>query len=183
MLESDNIRIERIYTYTLDTEDTQVSDQPDPVKTTIRFKNNKADGAGFPLPTGVFSVFDFGNKSRIIYSGDDWKKDAPEGIPVELEIGNSLNVWVVKHMGEDERLKSWGTNYLSKKIDLQLTNDKAIPVSVEVKLPADHFTGLKVTDESERHINKDGNLVWKVDLKPGAVKTLTLALKWVDDDE
>jgi len=182
MLEGDNIRIERIYTYTLDTEDTQRSEQPDPAKTTIRFKNNKTEGAGISLPMGVFSVFDFDNKSRAIYSGDHWNKDTPEGIPVELEIGNSLNVWIVKHVGMEERLKSWGTNYLSKKIDLQITNDKAIPVSVEIKLPADGFMGLRITDESERHISENGNLVWKIELKPGANKTLTLAIKWVDED-
>ncbi len=119
----------------------------------FRFKNNKANGLGEPLPAGKVALFQQGGEQRFLV-GEASIADKANDEEVDLIFGSASNVTVETSDGESE-----GKNWESRR--LTVSNANPTPIRFEAEFP--------VADESiafskftGKMLARPGKLVWTV---------------------
>jgi hypothetical protein len=179
-LHETKVPFERLYTYRLNPyEMYELNRKPQAPTVTLRLQNKKRDGLGKPLPAGTISILEPGATVKgPILAGEDTVQDIPVGLPVEIELGRAMDVWVEPAVLEDETLRSRASPEQQATIEVRFGNDKPVPVVIEYRQAAED--GLRIVAESKRHTMKLGDPMWTFRLRPGQRTVLTYTLKTAD---
>jgi hypothetical protein len=136
----------------------------------FRFKNNKDNGLGEPLPAGRVSLFQQGGEQRFLV-GEASIADKANDEEVDLVFGSASNVTVEAGDGRAED-KKW------KSKQLTVSNANPMPVRFEAEFP--------VADESiafskftRKMLARPGKLVWTVTVPANG----TAKLDWREADK
>lgn len=178
-----DVEFERVYTYTLDATEIDDADESSPQRPeiTLRLQNEKRTGLGRPLPAGTFSVLESTETKIAALAGQDTLKDSPVGVPVEIDLGRAMDVWVEPRIVREESID--GDNVHEDEIEIEfevrISNDKPVAIIVEYRHPGD-AESFRVVRESRRHEMKHGGPQWTLRLKPGARAVLRYTIRQAD---
>lgn len=170
----------RVYTFSAD-EDSLMDDndfQPRSPIATLRLQNKESDGLGKPLPAGVMSVMEPGPAGAML-AGQDQIDDIPVGLPVELELGKAMDIWIEPKVQEDRRLRTDGHPENRLTVEVRLGNDKPVPITLEYRQPS---TGesFRIVSENRSHTLKYGAPQWTLRLRPGERAVLRYSMQASD---
>ncbi len=119
----------------------------------FRFRNNKANGLGDPLPAGKVALFQQGGDQRFLV-GEASIADKANDEEVDLVFGSADNVTAVAEDGE-----AAGKNWQSKQ--LKVSNANPTPIRFEAEFPvADE--SIAFSKFSGKMLARPGKLVWTV---------------------
>lgn len=169
-----DVPFQRIYLFKFD-EAWMTSDlAPLPATALLRLENKESEGLGKPLPRGVVSVMETGGAGAVL-AGQDRLADTPVGLPIELELGQAMDVWVSPRVTRDETIEN--DRYQQRvSVEVRLGNDKPAPITLEYRQPrsGDNF---RIVHESRSHTLKDGDLRWTFRLRPGERAVLRYSMQ------
>jgi hypothetical protein len=176
MLDEPSVRFRRVYRVAFDEAD--ISDDPDSddfrVEALLRFDNNLKDGLGKPLPAGVVSVLEPGQRGPVLI-GEKQLRDVPVGEPIEIALGGANDV-SVRPVGVDFKYVRGG--WAKGRFELALANNKPFAITLEVTVRDEYHEGFQILGESSRHVLKDGRIVWSFPLQPGERAKLSYSARW-----
>jgi hypothetical protein len=167
----------RVYTFTLD-EDTIMGDndfQPRSPITRLRLQNKESDGLGKPLPGGVVSVMEPGGGGAVL-AGQDEMDDIPVGLPVELELGTAMDIWIEPRVTEERTIERSDHDEERITVEVKLGNDKPVPITLEYRQSKDG-DDFRIVRESRPHTLKNGDPQWTFKLKPGGRAVLRYSMQ------
>jgi hypothetical protein len=179
MLDTRKIPFERIYAFRMNL-DNMDSDEPESATVMLRLENKRSSRLGKPLPAGTISVLEQGMGGQSVLTGEKSLNDTPVGLPLEIELGEAMDVWTQTTLREDKTVKRNGREVERGAVDVLIGNDKPVPVQFEVTL-ANPDGKLRIVGESKRHTLKDGRTLWSFKLKPGARERLSYTVEQTDD--
>jgi hypothetical protein len=145
-----------------------------PATAVLRLENKESEGLGKPLPRGVVSVVETGGGGAVL-AGQDRLDDTPVGLPIELELGRAMDVWVEPRVTQDETIES-EHNEQRVSVEVRLRNDKPVTITLEYRQPR---TGenFRIAQESRAHTLKDGDIRWTFRLQPGGRAVLRYSMQ------
>ena len=132
--------------------------------TTLRFRNDKQNQLGIPLPAGKLVAFRQGQGERLMV-GKGSLEDKAVGEQVEVTIGISPLVRYSVNMLES---KMKGDRQI-RDMELTVTNASRQVAAVELKLLADDGA---IRNPSRKLGRKDGVAAWKISVAAGGKETL-----------
>lgn len=171
MLEQSAVPFERVYVF--DVQDGHQDGDVYAPKAVLRLTNTVARGLGKPLPGGAVSVMEPGPRDGLILTGEKRMKDIAVGLPVEIELGGAMDISVRSTNLSDRRVG----RKRRVEVETAIVNDKAVPVTLEVREARSYGPGFKVVRESMRHHSDRGDEVWTVRLAPGERTVLTYTVQ------
>ncbi len=166
----------RVYTFKLD-EDSIMDDNdfmPRRPTVTLRLQNKQSDGLGKPLPAGVVSVMETGGAGTVL-AGQDQIDDIPVGLPVELELGTAMDVWIEPRVTEERTIEMSDHDEERVSIEVRLGNDKPVPITLEYRQP-NAGEGFRIVSENRSHSLKNGDPQWTFRLRPGGRAVLRYSM-------
>jgi hypothetical protein len=170
-----DVPFQRIYMFKAD-EQSMVESKlaPQPATALLRLENKESEGLGKPLPRGVVSVMETGGGGAVL-AGQDRLDDTPVGLPIELELGQAMDVWVEPRVTQDETIES-EHNEQRASVEVRLRNDKPVPITLEYRQPriGENF---RIVQESRSHTLKDGDFRWTIRLRPGGRAVLRYSMQ------
>ena len=148
-LDETGIPVERLYGF-----EVRETREAVPATLRVRFQNTAAGGLGKPLPGGTVSVLAPGSNGRMALVGQDAPEDLPVGFPVELDIGQSVDVSVRTDVARERGRRD-------QAFTVEVANAGAQPAVIEIAHPTggQAFT---VSAEDRPHTVKDGEPVWRL---------------------
>ena len=171
------VQFTRVYTFKLD-EDTIMNDNdfmPRQPTVTLRLHNKQSDGLGKPLPAGVVSVMETGSTGAML-AGQDRIDDIPVGLPVELELGTAMDVWIEPRVTEERTIKLNDHDEERVSVEVRLGNDKPVPITLEYRQP-NAGEGFRIVSEDRSHTLKNGDPQWTFRLRPGGRAVLRYSMQ------
>lgn len=176
MLEQPGVRFEPVYLFVMDRY--LLDDMPDveegealsPVSV-LRLDNRKADGLGVALPGGTVTVLGPDGTGRMAVVGEDRVPDGPVGQPLEIELGNAMNVLVWPRVVEESDIKVADDTWERRKIEVVVANGRDRAVTLEY-MHSPEEEGFRLVSSSRRHGSKQGGPLWTFRLRPGERQTL-----------
>jgi hypothetical protein len=141
----------------------------------LRLQNKESEGLGKPLPGGVVSVMETGGAGSLL-AGQDSIDDIPVGLPVELELGLAMDVWVEPRVTEDRTIVRSDDNEQRLSVEVRLGNDKPVPITLEYRQPREG-EGFRIVRESRAHTLKHGDVQWTFRLRPGGRAVLRYTMQ------
>jgi hypothetical protein len=174
-LSQEDVPFQRIYLFKFDEASMSGSNlAPRPATALLRLENKESEGLGKPLPRGVVSVMETGGAGAVL-AGQDRLGDTPVGLPIELELGLAMDVWVEPRVTRDETIEN--DRYQQRvSVEVRLGNDKPAPITLEYRQPraGENF---RIVHESRPHTLKDGDIRWTFNLRPGARAVLRYSMQ------
>lgn len=172
MLEEQAVPFERVYVFDVDLDD--LSDdaaeaEGQAPRALLRLTNTRARGLGKPLPGGAVSVMEPGPRGGLILAGEKRIKDIAVGLPVEIELGEAMDVTLRPRLVRVTKTR----RRERRRVEALVANDKAVAIVLEIRQARDHGPGFRIVQESMRHHGDRGYEVWTVRLAPGERKVLT----------
>jgi hypothetical protein len=182
MLDQRGVPFERVYVYEDNLWQADGA-QPGAYETiaptvTLRLQNTEAGGLGKPLPGGGVSVMEPVAGRPEVLAGQTRIRDIPVGLPVELGVGGAMDVSVHPVLLSRTPDEQVGDRPRLWTVEVTLTNDKPIPVTVEYRLNLDPRD--KLVRESRPHGMRGGRLQWVVRLTPGETVHLRYSVRATD---
>jgi hypothetical protein len=144
----------------------------------LRLQNKESDGLGKPLPAGVISIVETGGTGAVL-AGQDEIDDTPVGLPVELELGVAMDVWIEPRVTEERTIEGRGHDEQRVSVEVRLGNDKPVPITLEYRQPSDG-EDFRIVRESRSHTLKDGDIQWTFQLRPGGRAVLRYSMQRSD---
>lgn len=173
MLDQKDVPFERIYRYVIqsDTLENESEAGPQRAFVTLRMQNKRAAGLGKPLPAGTVSVLEPTSKERLVLTGEQKLNDVPIGLPVEIELGQAMDMWVRPRVVRQYERGLLRSKKPAADIEVEIQNDKSVPIKFELfeRLAE---PGLKIAAESHRHTLNKGMPMWTLTLKAHEQATL-----------
>ena len=133
-----------------------------PLSTTLRFRNDKKNQLGIPLPAGKLTAFRTGQGERLLV-GQGSLDDKAIGEEVEVTIGASP---LVRYSSTVLRGFTKGERQYYE-VEMTVTNASRQAAATELKLMADN-----ITKPSQKLIRKDGQMTWKMSVPAGGQEVL-----------
>jgi hypothetical protein len=166
-LDLHDVPFERIYRYAPDDANADLA----PAHTVLRLHNTVEGGLGKPLPDGNIAVSENGPDGTPVFVGQSHVGDTPVGLPVEVVIGETVSVQVLRNVVEDKRTGSGADARTTKTVDFEIRNNRTEAIAFEL------WQGLyngetKIVAESRPHTEERGAAIWHIALKPGEHVTL-----------
>jgi hypothetical protein len=178
-LTQDKVPFTRLYVLRVDESDFSENNfAPQRPVVTLRLQNEKSDGLGKPLPAGIMSVME-GSTAGPVLAGEHKLNDTPVGLPLDLELGQAMDVWIEPRVTAERTIEREDFNEQHADIEVRLGNDKTVPVVIEYRHPADS-DGFRVVSESRRHTLKYGDPQWTFRLRPGGRTSLRYSIRRTD---
>ena len=144
----------------------------------MRLQNKESEGLGKPLPAGVVSVVETGGSGGVL-ADQDKIDDIPVGLPVELDLGLAMDVWLDPRVTEVRTIGNGVRREQRVSVEVRLGNDKPVPSTFEYRQPSDR-EGFRIVRESRPHTRKDGEVRWTFRLQPGARTVLRYSMQRSD---
>ena len=180
-LDQREIPFERLYAYRIDVGQLDSGEVNHAPITTLRLQNKERDHLGKPLPAGTMSVLEttVGIAGKVL-TGEKELKDTPVGLPLDVELGEAMGIWVEPRLvGERTLERKLGVPHESEAaLEVRFANDKQTPALIEYRQPI--AKDLRIVRESKSHTFKDGDLMWKMQLKPGERAVLTYTIRMTE---
>lgn len=159
------VPFDRIYAFTYDIYD-HAETGPEPAKVVLRLRNETRAGLGKPLPSGAVSVIEVPAGRLPVLVGQQWVKDTPVGLPLDLVLGEAADVQVIVREradpdGDGER----------RTFDVEFTNAKPNPALLEYQHEARE--PVRILSASRKAGERNGQPLWTVRLAPGSKSSLT----------
>lgn len=170
-----DVPFQRIYLFKVDEASMSASNlAPQSATTLLRLENKESAGLGKPLPRGVVSVMETGRAGAVL-AGQDRLDDTPVGLPIELELGQAMDVWVEPRVTQDETIES-DHHEQRVSVEVRLGNDKPAPITLEYRQPR---TGgnFRILHKSRSHTLKDGDIRWTFRLRSGERAVLRYSMQ------
>ena len=167
----------RVYSFRVD-EDSIMDDNdfiPRRAAVLLRLQNEESEGLGKPLPAGVVSVMETSGGAALL-AGQDSIDDIPVGLPVELELGLAMDVWIESRVTEERTIVRSDHNEERVSVEVRLGNDKPVPITLEYRQPS-AGEGFRIIRESRSHALKDGDIQWTFRLRPGGRTVLRYSMQ------
>jgi hypothetical protein len=174
------VPFKRIYTFTVD-ENSIMGDndfQPRSPIVTLRLENKESDGLGKPLPAGVVSVMEPGGGGAVL-AGQDQIDDIPVGLPVELELGTAMDIFIEPRVTEERTIERRDHDEERVTVEVRLGNDKPVPITLEYRQP-NAGEGFRIVRENRSHTLKNGGPQWTFRLQPGGRAVLRYSMQRSD---
>jgi hypothetical protein len=172
MIEKRNVPFKRIYAYEVPAEEFDSESIGSSPIATLRLQNKKSDGLGVPLPAGTASVMEPSPRMGLVLAGEHTLQDLPVGLPIDIELGQAMDIWVQPRVVR-EYTQGRGTTKMERAdIEIDIANDKSVPIQLEVFQTKVVEADFRVVSESTKHSLKKGMPMWALSLKPGERKTL-----------
>jgi hypothetical protein len=145
-------------------------------KVVLRLDNKPGEGLGKPLPSGALTVMETAD-GRPAFAGEQAMRDVAVGQPFDLVIGQALDVQIRPRLitEEDRRQRRVRRVY-----EVDLSNAKAAPIVVELRMPTDRQNGFKIVSEPGRHDIREGAAAWRFTLAPSGRKTVRYVVEYDD---
>lgn len=164
-LDQRDVQFERVYAYYVDESEREVSA---PADAFLRLQNKKAEGLGLPLPGGTVSVEEQGPTGPLL-AGQANFTDKSEGLPVEIDFTDAINVRVRQRITEHRTIGSGKLKVSQDDFEIAVENDKPVAIAFELGQPL-YETGMRVVAEDAAHTIEPGGAFWHFTLKPGEVR-------------
>ena len=173
-LDQKAVAFQRLYVVTLDAS----ADYDDPegleaAQVTLRLENKPGAGLGKPLPSGALAVMETAG-GRPAFAGEQAMRDVAVGQPFDLAIGEAMDVQVRPRLASEQNRRKGRTR---RTYEVDLTNAKTAPITVELRLPSD-LDGFKLVSEPGRHDVREGALAWRFELPSGGRKTVRYVVEY-----
>jgi hypothetical protein len=170
----------RVYMFKVDEDSlTEENDlQPRRATTLLRLQNKESDGLGKPLPRGIVSVMEAGEGGAML-AGQDRLDDTPVGLPIEIELGTAMDVWIEPRVTEERRIEGDDPDEVRIDVEVRLGNDKPVPITLEYRQPT-NGEGFRIVRESRSHTLKEGDVHWTFRLRPGGRAVLRYSMQRSD---
>jgi hypothetical protein len=179
-LSQSRVAFTRIYMFKVDED--SIRGQNDfgsrPATTLLRLQNKESDGLGKPLPRGIVSIMETGPGGAVL-AGQDRLDDTPVGLPVELELGTAMDVWIEPRVTEERTIERDDHDEERLSVEVRLGNDKPVPITLEYRQPS-AGEGFRIVRESQSHTLKDGDIQWTFRLRPGSRAVLRYTVQRSD---
>jgi hypothetical protein len=179
-LDQKAVPFERYYAFDTSEDEIDEDEEDDQrrARLMLRLKNREADGLGKPLPGGVYAVMEPGAGGRLILAGEAVKaQDTPIGLPVELELGQAMDLVV-----ETREVASVDTED-GERIDVEVEVRSAKPVAVKLeyrhRIDEDH-EDFKIVRASQRAGRKGSDPLWVLDVPAEGSTVLTYTFERAD---
>jgi hypothetical protein len=178
MIDQRNVPFERVYVYVVRPEEIDNDSISTKPISTLRLQNKKSSGLGIALPAGTTSAMETA-RDRLILTGEQTLKDLPVGLPVDIELGEAMNI------GVQPRVVREYTRGLSGKlermeIEIDISNDKPAPIQLELFQNKEEAQDFRIVSESKRHTLKYGMPMWMLKLRAGERMVLRYTLEHAD---
>lgn len=171
-LRQEAVPFERVYAYRFDIWEEE--EGPQPANVVLRMRNEARRGLGKPLPAGLVTVMEPGAYGPPVLAGQRRIKDVAVGLPVEVELGRAMDVWVTVRVAEEEDARGGRERRV---IEAEFANDKPGPVVLEYRQSAE-MEAFRLDRASRRAGRKAGDPAWTVRLKPGERATLRYEISY-----
>jgi hypothetical protein len=179
-LTQDEVPFTRLYVLRVDESELAENDfEPQRPVVTLRLQNEKSDGLGKPLPAGIISVMEDSTPGAAVLAGEHELNDTPVGLPLDLELGQAMDVWIEPRVTAERTIEREDFNEQHADIEVRLGNDKPVPIVIEYRHPADS-DGFRVVSESRKHTLKYGDPQWTFRLRPGGRASLRYSIRRTD---
>lgn len=167
----------RVYTFTVNDDSIMEANDfmPRQPTVTLRLQNKQSDGLGKPLPAGVVSVMETGSTGAML-AGQDQIDDIPVGLPVELELGTAMDVWIEPRVTEERTIEMADHDEERVSVEVRLGNDKPVPITLEYRQP-NAGEGFRIVSENRSHTLKNGGPQWTFRLRPGGRAVLRYSMQ------
>jgi hypothetical protein len=175
LLERNDVRFERIYSYRIDEETLNEESRQLRPQVVLRLQNERKNGLGLPLPGGTMSVMQGDDRSRYTFAGEQTLKDTPVGLPADIEYARAMDVWITPRVVDEEEIESAAEDKFRTTLEVQIGNDKPTPIVLEVRHPAQG--NARVVSQSKRHSLRGGDFLWSLRLRPGQREVLRYTLE------
>ena len=175
-LDQKDVAFQRLYVVPINTWDDYDGDDANETQApqvTLRLENKAASGLGKPLPSGALSVMETVD-GLPTFAGEQAVRDVAVGEPTDLIIGRAMDVRARPRIVET---LSRGKTRIRRVYEIDLTNAKTIPVTIEVRQDPSR-EGFKVLSEPLRHDIRQGQLAWRVTLAPGEARVFRYSVEY-----
>jgi hypothetical protein len=164
-LDQSGVPFERIYRYSIDGAPNPEA-LPKTANVILRLQNRADKGLGKPLPAGDVSVFAPGSNGSFVFAGQHSVDDISVGLPVEVEIGRSMDVRIVPRLADSTTTGSGRRRKAKDSWEVTIENDKKVPIAFELR--QDIYGGeAQIVSETKSHKDVSGRAVWSIPLTPG----------------
>jgi hypothetical protein len=140
---------------------------------TLRLENKTSNGLGKPLPAGALSAMETVD-GRPTFAGEQAVRDVAIGEPVDLVIGQAMDVLARPRLIEETKLSK---GRVRRTYEVDLSNAKTIPVTVELRQNPNLPT-FKVVSEPRKHDIRQGQVAWRVPLGAGQTSSFRYAIEY-----
>ncbi|HEU4653851.1 MAG TPA: hypothetical protein VFS47_07680, partial [Steroidobacteraceae bacterium] len=127
------------------------------------------------------SVYESGSSSfGKVLAGEDTVKDTPVGLPLDVEVGQAMDIWIEPRLVAERTIErpDEDSDQVEAQLEVRFANDKPVPVAIEYRQRL--VEDLQVIRESKRHTLKNGDLLWRLRLKPGERTVLAYTVRVSD---
>jgi hypothetical protein len=121
------------------------------------------------------SVMQGDDRSRYTFAGEQTLKDTPVGLPADIEYARAMDVWITPRVIDEEEIESEAEDKFRTTLEVQIGNDKPIPIVLELRHPA--RGNVRVVSQSKRHSLRGGDFLWSLRLRPGQREVLRYTLE------
>jgi len=165
-LDERQVKFRRLYSYImpLEWENTDVP-RPEPATVRYYFENREDAGLGKPLPGGTVSVIDRDDHGASVFAGQALIGDTPVDLPVRIDTGNALDVFVIPRLVAMETTGPARKQLRHNDIEVTITNGKNIAVPFELMQTLER-TGIRISNESSPHSLDEGAAKWTLNIAP-----------------
>ncbi|HRD44928.1 MAG TPA: hypothetical protein PLF78_00440 [Caulobacter sp.] len=179
MLHEAAVPFERVYGFRVqqDELDDGAAGDDHPASVLLRLQNRKERGLGKPLPAGAVSVME-PDGGRLVLAGEDTIEDAPVGLPVEIEMGEAMDVAVRPTV-----VRAWTVRKKQRgAIEVAIANDKTVPIRFELAHDSGGWRrGFRIVSSSDRYAEVKGRPTWSLTLAPGERRLVRYTIEAEDE--
>ncbi|MET3666221.1 DUF4139 domain-containing protein [Caulobacter sp. 1776] len=175
-LDQKNVAFQRLYVVGINAWDDGDEDGENAFRApevTLRLENKTANGLGKPLPSGSLSAMETVD-GRPTFAGEQAVRDVAVGEPVDLVIGQAMDVLARPRLVEEKRLSK---SRVRRTYEVDLSNAKTIPVTVELRQDPNLPT-FKVVAEPRKHDIRQGQIAWRIPLAAGQTSSFRYTIEY-----
>jgi hypothetical protein len=178
-LDSRDVPFQRIYRVDAAEEINYVNEELRPARLMLRLTNDKASRLGKPLPAGKVAVTEILAGTPVLL-GQPEIGDTPIDLPMELRgdeivsVSAQLRAIPVTPPRPDDKVRR-------RSYEVTISNSKPMPITFEWALQYfyDDYGGQQhVVTESSPHVQRNGDMVWVLRLKPNSQMVLRYTIDW-----
>jgi len=177
-LHKEKVRSRRVYQVAVGHFEAEETVPDEAIDVVLKWKNERSDGLGEPLPGGMVRIFETGDGAQV-FVGEASMGDSPVGQEIQLRIGRALDL--TAEFGID----SWEVDESDRNSPVRVralhrfVSSKQAPVTIEVRrnLSDGVFASPRIMSSSMRSRREKGELVWRFRLPGGAERSLRYELE------
>lgn len=158
LLEQNGINIKKEYlmygieTYWNQSYNEQLLKQP--VNVYIKFKNEKTNKLGMPLPKGIIRLYKQGQAKSLQFIGEDNIEHTPKDEEIKLKVGEAFDIVAEQKQTDYKRIT---TNLSESRWEIKLKNHKEEDATVGVIIPV--FGSWEMIESSQPYTKVDAHTI------------------------